>query len=371
VLTLDELASRIENDAPGLIEEVELFRAAARAELDRREDAWRPVAEEVAAWCGEARTALEAKVTLPTIEAAEDWLQGMTDAMRAARFAPIADQAKGIWNTLRMQSNVELADIRLEGTATRRRVELKVNVDGTEGAALGVMSQGELHSLALSLFFPRATRPESPFRFVMIDDPVQSMDPARVDGLARVLEAVATSRQVVVFTHDDRLPRAVRELGIDASIYEVTRRPGSVVEIRENLDPVRLHLNDAFALVKTDGLPEETARRVVPGFCRLAVEAAFTSAYLRRRLRAGDEHVAVEEALAQADKLTKLAALAMFDDVTKGGDVMTGLNRKIGGKEATAFKACNAGTHLGYEGDLRQLCRDTESLAARVREVYA
>jgi predicted ATPase len=59
----------------------------------------------------------------------------------------------------------------------------------------------------LSLFIPRATLPESPFRFIVIDDPVQSMDPARVDGLARVLEAAARDRQVIVFTHDDRLPR--------------------------------------------------------------------------------------------------------------------------------------------------------------------
>ena len=77
---------------------------------------------------------------------------------------------------------------------------LEVTVDGVEGAALGVMSQGELHALALSLFVPRATLPESPFRFIVVDDPVQSMDPARVDGLARVVAppprrcAASTSR---------------------------------------------------------------------------------------------------------------------------------------------------------------------------------
>ncbi|WP_256668704.1 hypothetical protein, partial [Nocardia cyriacigeorgica] len=61
-------------------------------------------------------------------------------------------------------------------------------------------SQGELHALGLSLFLPRATVEDSPFRFVMIDDPVQAMDPAKVDGLARVLATVAWTRQVVVFT---------------------------------------------------------------------------------------------------------------------------------------------------------------------------
>jgi predicted ATPase len=112
----------------------------------------------------------------------------------------------------------------LSGSATQRKVELSVTVDGVDGVALGVMSQGELHALALSLFIPRATLDDSPFRFIVIDDPVQSMDPSRVDGLARVLESAAADRQVVVFTHDDRLPEAVRRMGIDATVLEVTRR---------------------------------------------------------------------------------------------------------------------------------------------------
>ena len=108
---------------------------------------------------------------------------------------------------------------------------LDVTVEGVRGAALGVMSQGELHSLALSLFLPRATLPESPFRFVVIDDPVQSMDPSRVDGLARAFEETARTRQVIVFTHDERLPEAVRRLRIKSTILSVTRRPKSVVEV--------------------------------------------------------------------------------------------------------------------------------------------
>ncbi len=50
------------------------------------------------------------------------------------------------------------------------------------------------------------------------------MDPAKVDGLAHVLE-VAKARQVIVFTHDDRLPEAARRLRLDARVLEVTRRP--------------------------------------------------------------------------------------------------------------------------------------------------
>ena len=39
--------------------------------------------------------------------------------------------------------------VELEGTSTKRRVTLKVTVDGAPADALGVMSQGELNALAL------------------------------------------------------------------------------------------------------------------------------------------------------------------------------------------------------------------------------
>ena len=98
-----------------------------------------------------------------------------------------------------------------------------MSVDGEPGTALGTMSQGEINALALSVFLPRAAMPGSPFGFLVIDDPVQAMDLAKVDGLARVLAKVAADRQVIVFTHDNRLAAAVRDLCIPATILEVTR----------------------------------------------------------------------------------------------------------------------------------------------------
>ncbi|MEP7246125.1 MAG: hypothetical protein ABI885_20925 [Gammaproteobacteria bacterium] len=46
---------------------------------------------------------------------------------------------------------------------------LQVTVDGSPAQALGVMSQGGLHSLAISLFLPRAPLAGSLFRFIAID----------------------------------------------------------------------------------------------------------------------------------------------------------------------------------------------------------
>ncbi|MBK7402684.1 MAG: hypothetical protein IPJ34_42270 [Myxococcales bacterium] len=63
-------------------------------------------------------------------------------SLRDERFAPIAEHAQEIWALLRQESSVDLAAVRLEGTGTRRKVSLDVSVDGQEGVAVSVMSQG-------------------------------------------------------------------------------------------------------------------------------------------------------------------------------------------------------------------------------------
>lgn len=253
-----------------------------------------------------------------------------------------------------------------EGKKTSRRVNLEVKVDGAEGVALGVMSQGELHSLALSLFLPRATLEVSPFRFVFIDDPVQAMDPAKVDGLARVLDKVAKDRQVVVFTHDDRLPQAVRYLGIEATVIEVQRREGSVVELRTVRSPVEHYLEDARALVRTDDLPDPVYRRVVPGLCRQSIEAACIEVIRNRRLRRGESHSEVETLVGSNGKLLPRLALALYDDPTRAGDVLGTLNRDYGPWSADVVQACNKGAHGVISGDGIGFVSDTGKLVAKL-----
>jgi hypothetical protein len=246
-------------------------------------------------------------------------------------------------------------------------VALDVTVDGVEGAALGVMSQGELHSLALSLFIPRATLPESPFRFIVVDDPVQSMDPARVDGLARVLESASADRQVVVFTHDDRLPEAVRRLDVAAEIVEVTRREASIVEVRRALDPVGRYLEDAFTVASAGGMPSSAAARVVPGLCRLALEAACMEVVRRRRLTRGEPHGEVQRALSEAGRLSRLAALAAYDDAQRVADVAPRLQRDAGAELAEAFRDCDEEGVESPPAAAVDLVRRASKLAAWIR----
>lgn len=341
----------------------------AAALYSEREERWKEISPTLMAWVAKARLAVDSRDQVKRVKDAEDALKQVTESLRNARWEPVEAEALRLWRRLRMQSNVDLRSVELTGSGTRRRVELTVDVDGAEASALAVASQGELSCLALSLFFPRAMLDDSPFRFLVIDDPVQAMDPARVDGLARVFAAIARNRQLVVFTHDDRLPESLRRMRIEHTCKKVTRRRGSIVEVSDSHDPVTQYFRDAWAVNQDRHLQHQIAKRVIPGFCREGLEAACVEVVRRRRLGRGESHTEVEQALEAAKRLTQKAALALFDDVSKGGDVSHRIRLKWGGNFNDAFWDASAGTHRGYGGSLQQLISDCQALAARLRSL--
>ena len=166
------------------------------------------------------------------------------------------------------------------------------------------------------------------------------------------------------------MAESIRQLSIEATILEVTRWPGSVVEAREAIDPIWRYLKDAFDLLNTENLPVGVPQRVIPGLCRLALEAAFTLAYRRMRLREGAMHPEIEAAAEGATTTMKKAALGLFGDVSRTGDVMARLN-KFGHRAGDAFKSAKEGTHGSYKGDLAPLVRDTNNLAKKIVEQSA
>jgi hypothetical protein len=343
------------------------LRSSAERALRERAAAWQPLARDLAAWSELAVKGDAASVRANDLKKAIEWLRAVGKEVRNARLAPFARTSAQVWETLRQESNVELGPITLAGAGPQRKVTLDVTVDGVAGAALSVMSQGELHALGLALFLPRATAADSPFGFVVIDDPVQAMDPAKVDGLARVLTAVAATRQVVVFTHDDRLPAALRQLQLPATVLAVTRRERSVVTVRAVSDPVKRYLEDARALAKTSTLPEGVRAVAVAGLCRGAIEAACMDVVRSRDLAAGVSHVRVEESLERAShSLQDMVALALLGTASRAGDVPAAL-RALGPACGNAFWDAKKGVHDPGHGDLTRFIDDTETLTKALR----
>ena len=304
---------------------------------------------------------------MATVQAAADWLTNVEDDVRAERFQPIADRARRFWQIMGKGSSVALDDLTLAGQANRRHLEIATSVDGQDTPALAVMSQGELNALSLSLFLARALLPESPFRFLVIDDPVQAMDPTKVEGLARVLAEAAAERQVIVFTHDERLPAAVRRLRIDHRLLAVTRRENSQVRCQPVQEPVQRHLADARAVWLTDPLDDETRRRVIPGFCRQALEAACVEAVWRNRTAAGQDYAATERDVNHAQTLNAKLTLVLLDDANGNHqDMRNALYQRFGTRARDVVDACNRGAHGHWTGGMDALIVGAEWLAKRL-----
>ncbi|WP_308114872.1 ATP-binding protein [Rhodococcus opacus] len=350
------LADHLESKYPAVAESAKALREAATAEVAAREDKWSPIAERIVEWVTAERRAQVEDPIVKRLDKAKKWVTTNATGLRNQRLEPIAVQAREIWLELRHESNVDLGPITLEGANTRRHVNLEAQVDGEPVGALAVMSQGELHALALALFLPRATMPNSPFRFVALDDPIQAMDPAKVDGFVRVMSRIAETRQVIVFSHDDRLASSVRQLGVDARVVEVTRASASVVQVSEALNPAKRYVKDAFALVSDEKLPDEVKGRVAPGLFRMAVEAAARQVYYGRRHMAGDAREVIEAQWLESKTTQQRIALAIHDDRTAN---VSGWREQRAHRKST-MSICGRGAHQGVGVLTRDHSRELE-----------
>ncbi len=349
--------------ALGLIGELGPLVTQARVEAQHRSDDRRsqlmPVIASFVEWGRAEQAAVGATSDRKALTEARKWLKTTIESERARRIEAISDSVLTTWQSLRQTSNVTMGALQLTGVADRpnRKLALSCQVDGMDASARSVLSQGELHALALSLFLPRALQVESPFGFLIIDDPVQALDRRKVDGLAEVLAAAAITRQVVVFTHDDRLVDAVERLDLKADVLRVTRLDGSVVNVDRCSDPVTRALDDAYALMKNTGIPHDVACRAVGAVCRTAVEQCAVRRYRRRSL---DQHVSLEhvdEVLSHQTQFWPRISLGLWGEVDDGAADRL---RKRSAAYASLFGALNNAGHDLVSRDPKDLLRDTE-----------
>jgi recombinational DNA repair ATPase RecF len=355
------LLAHLESTLVAVADATEALRTQAAEALKLRESAWAPLAAQIGAWAPMEEEARALDSTVKTMTAAKKWMADHAKSFRNLRLEPVAAQARKIWEQLRQESNVDLGEITLQGTNTSRRAVLGGTVDGQPTKALTVMSQGELHALALALFLPRATAAESPFRFVVLDDPIQAMDPAKIDGFVQVLSEVAQTHQVIVFSHDDRLASVIRETGVDARLVEVVREAGSKVEVRDNINPALRAVNDVFALIKDDRVPDAIKGRVLPGLFRIAVESAARQAFYTKQALNGGDRAESENAWAAAKKTGSRLALAVHGDAS--ADLTAWLDAKP--ERRRTLRLCNA-VHKEAAGVAVPEARELEKTAVAV-----
>jgi hypothetical protein len=365
---LIEVARSVESDLESSLAAVEsgceTLRTRSVADFERSEVLWRPLRDATIGWRVQVDASTKADQDAKLLKKASEWVATAGNELRNRKFGEIKHEVLGFWSQLRMSSSVELRDLSLAGKNTSRQLQLDVSVDNVDGVALSVVSQGELHALALSLFLPRALRPDSPFRFLIIDDPVQAMDPVRVEGLARVLAEVAKVRQVIVLTHDERLSAAIQRLQIPATELRIVRSAKSLVKteiVRTHSDEL---LRQAAKIATSDKVTPEVARRVVGGFLRMSLESLAAERFTQRRLKSGALIGEIEQQLLDASKLVERLAQARG---CLASELYAKLNRSPGPWSVELVKSLNSGSHGVLDGSLRDHVDNVRKLADAVR----
>jgi hypothetical protein len=130
-------------------------------------------------------------------------------------------------------------------------------------------------------------RPENPFRFLVLDDPVQAFDGGRVRYIAGVLAEIARDYQVIVLTHDERLPNELRNSGVGFTRIALERAEDSSVSVEAISSPAHALLKDAFLIANThhQGQLDDRALAVTTlSLCRQAIDEALSAAYGTTRM---------------------------------------------------------------------------------------
>ena len=211
------------------------------------------------------------------------WVDKAIKETRAALFEPIADEVIEIWGQLNADSDLVLTDVKLGGgSRAAKKVEFGLNVEGVAvppGAKTpSIMSTGQRNALSLATYFPRAAQKDSPFGFLVLDDPVQSFDSWRVRYLADRLRKIAETNQVIVLSHDERLWSELQRYGSIRQSIRLDRPQGnrSKVRVTEKSAGILL-LDDLAGTINAEGRSPVGAPSAVSAMtlamCRLALDA--------------------------------------------------------------------------------------------------
>lgn len=104
------------------------------------------------------------------------------------------------------------------------QLQLHASSFGVRMSAAANLSECQLNCLGLSFWIVRALTPGSPFGFVLLDDPVQSMDDGHCEAfIGTVIPVLCDThkKQVIVLSHEQKLIDRVRNLNKarDTAVY--------------------------------------------------------------------------------------------------------------------------------------------------------
>ena len=155
-------------------------------------------------------------------------------------------------------------------SGVRRQAKLEAEAFGKEINPVTCFSEAHMNSLGLSLYFPQRVDYNPEWEFVMLDDPVQSMDDDHTNQLIDILKEKAKTKQIIILTHSSKFRDDIRSrFGKENLLeYEFTQGDeiGPRIELKEG--PIKILLQ--YAKNYAGGIFEE--RKMAGNNLRQATE---------------------------------------------------------------------------------------------------
>ena len=112
-----------------------------------------------------------------------------------------------------------------KGTIRSRRVQIKASSYGKDlVSAVSSLSESKLNALGLCLSVATNSKPECPFDFLFIDDPIQSWDEEHAEQFIEIIRTlVKNGKQVILLTHNKNWLKGLRNgcRSLNGFYYEI------------------------------------------------------------------------------------------------------------------------------------------------------
>lgn len=186
--------------------------------------------------------AIKAEQAIHTLERLRDEASAFEKVQADERLANYGSSIQHWYELLHPNEKISFMQVDIV-PGHRRHVALLAHSYGTEASVPALLSESHINAVGLSVYLSQLVQDHSPYRFVVIDDPVQSMDQAHQNRFARELLAslLKQNYQIIVLSHLKQFIRNCQQFHRVKSYWELGdyKKHGPV--LKEKQRPIEVY----------------------------------------------------------------------------------------------------------------------------------
>jgi len=148
----------------------------------------------------------------------------------------LTKQIKDFYAKLNPNEKIQFCEI-IPTKGKSRRIKIKATSFGKTMNPVSCFSESHMNCLCLSVYFSQRVLNNPHWGFLMLDDPVQTMDEDHAKNLIRILKELSKEKQVIVLSYDVKFCQDFRDLfyGEDYLFYEFSGHSinGPKIELKQ------------------------------------------------------------------------------------------------------------------------------------------